>query len=37
MPFRVPDGGVEAGALGLGSEISILPRVFPGAFLAFFW
>jgi hypothetical protein len=37
MPFPVPYGGVKAGALGLESEILILPGGFPGAFLAFFW
>jgi hypothetical protein len=33
MPFRVPDGGVEAGAFGVGSEILIPPGDFPEVFL----
>jgi hypothetical protein len=37
MPFHVPNGGVEVGALGFGLEILILPRGFPGPLLAFFW
>jgi hypothetical protein len=36
MPFRVPDGGVEAGFLGFRSKILIPPGGFHGAFLAFF-
>jgi hypothetical protein len=34
--YRGPDGGVEAGALGVGSLILILPEDFPMTFLAFF-
>jgi hypothetical protein len=33
---RGPDGGVKAGALGVGSLILILPEDFPAVFLAFF-
>jgi hypothetical protein len=33
---RGSDGGVEAGGLGAGSLILILPEDFPTTFLAFF-
>jgi hypothetical protein len=37
IPFRVPDGGVKAWAVGLGSQILIPPCDFSEAFVAFFW
>jgi hypothetical protein len=36
IPFRGPDGGVEADVLGMGSLILIPLEDFPIAFLAFF-
>jgi hypothetical protein len=37
IPFRGPDGGVKADALGTDSLILILLKDSPVVFLAFFW